>query len=171
MKHHLSQKQNISSRLSVLEKSVNNLLSRSLLLLVFLLSAIAGTAQDVCYLIGTDGVFEANHASATLTKDDLGDYVGEVTFATYEDFGRLKTYEFTITTKLGETADDWDGIERYRYCPEPGDYQIGLNEEKELFTKYDYKQNLTLSLWGWEEMNPTRWVRVSLISKSKGSII
>ena len=145
-------------------------MKKQLTLLFFLLSCLTVWSQDVCYLIGTDGVMEANHASATLTKNELGEYVGEVTFATYEDGASLKTYEFTITTKLGETADDWDGIERYRYCPNPGDYQIGLNEEKELSTKHDYKQNLTLSLWGWEEMNPTRWVKVSL-KKSEGSII
>jgi len=146
-------------------------MKKTISLIMFLLSCMTVWAQDVCYLIGTDGVFEANHASATLTKNDFGEYVGEVTFATYIDGASLKTYEFTITTKLGETADDWDGIERYRYCPNPGDYQIGLNEEKELSTKHDYKQNLTLSLWGWEEMNPTRWVKVSLKSKSVGSII
>lgn len=145
-------------------------MKKQLTLLFFLLSCVTAWSQDVCYLIGTDGVMEANHASATLTKNELGEYVGEVTFATYIDGASLKTYEFTITTKLGETADDWDGIERYRYCPNPGDYQIGLNEEKELSTKHDYKQNLTLSLWGWEEMNPTRWVKVSL-KKSEGSII
>lgn len=145
-------------------------MKKQLTLLFFLLSCVTAWSQDVCYLIGTDGVMEANHASATLTKNELGEYVGEVTFATYNDGASLKTYEFTITTKLGETADDWDGIKRYRYCPNPGDYQIGLNEEKELSTKHDYKQNLTLSLWGWEEMNPTRWVKVSL-KKSEGSII
>lgn len=55
-------------------------------------------------MIGTDGVFEANHASATLTKNAFGEYVGEVTFATFqEEYKDLRTHEFTITTKLGET--------------------------------------------------------------------
>ena len=131
---------------------------------------MAGRAQDVCYLIGTDGVFEANHASATLTKNAFGEYVGEVTFATFqEEYKDLRTHEFTITTKLGETADDWGSIEGSRYCPKAGDYAISLNEEKELFGNYDYKQNLTLALW-WEIDKPL-WVKVTLRSQSKGSII
>lgn len=122
-------------------------------------------------MIGTDGVFEANHASATLTKNAFGEYVGEVTFATFwdEDKMDLRTHEFTITTKLGETADDWGSIEGNRYCPKAGDYAISLNEEKELFGNYDYKQNLTLALW-WEIDKPL-WVKVTLRSQSKGSII
>ena len=136
---------------------------------MFLLSCMAAWAQDVCYLIGTDGVFEANHASATLTKNEFGDYVGEVAFATIWDEKGLRTHEFTITTKLGETADDWESIKGSRYCPNAGDYQIGLNEEKELFGKYDYEQNLTLKLW-WEIEKPL-WVKVTLRNQSKGSII
>lgn len=121
-------------------------------------------------MIGTDGVFEANHASATLTKNAFGEYVGEVTFATFwDDKMGLRTHEFTITTKLGETADDWGSIEGSRYCPKAGDYAISLNEEKELFGNYDYKQNLTLALW-WEIDKPL-WVKVTLRSQSKGSII
>lgn len=120
-------------------------------------------------MIGTDGVFEANHASATLTKNESGEYVGEVAFATFWDGASLRTHEFTITTKLGETADDWESIERNRYCPNAGDYQIRLNEEKELYTKYDYKQNLTLTLWG--EIDKPLWVKVTLKSEDEGSII
>lgn len=144
-------------------------MKKSISLIMFLLSCMAVWAQEVCYLIGTDGVFEANHASATLTKNDFGEYVGEVTFATFWDVASLKTHEFTITTKLGETADDWESIERNRYCPEPGDYLIYLNEEKELYTKYDYKQNLTLSRQ--YEIDKPLWVKVTLKSKSEGSII
>lgn len=121
-------------------------------------------------MIGTDGVFEANHASATLTKNAFGEYVGEVTFATFqEEYKDLRTHEFTITTKLGETPDDWGSIEGSRYCPKAGDYAIRLNEEKELFGNNDYKQNLTLTEW-WEIDKPL-WVKVILRSQSKGSII
>lgn len=121
-------------------------------------------------MIGTDGVFEANHASATLTKNAFGEYVGEVTFATFqEEYKDLRTHEFTITTKLGETPDDWGSIEGSRYCPKAGDYRIRPNEEKELFGNYDYKQNLTLTEW-WEIDKPL-WVKVILRSQSKGSII
>ena len=146
-------------------------MKRFTLFIALLTCVLAGRAQDVCYLIGTDGVFEANHASATLTKNAFGEYVGEVTFATFwdEDKMDLRTHEFTITTKLGETADDWGSIEGSRYCPKAGDYAISLNEEKELFGNYDYKQNLTLALW-WEIDKPL-WVKVTLRSQSKGSII
>ena len=147
-------------------------MKKSISLIMFLLSCMAVWAQDVCYLIGTDGVFEANHASATLTKNEFGQYVGEVAFATsWTEWGDFRTHEFTITTKLGETADDWDGIERYRYCPYAGDYLILLNEEKPLFWKYkyDYEQNLTLTLWG--EIDKPLWVKVTLENESRGSII
>lgn len=144
-------------------------MKKSISLIMFLLSCMAVWAQEVCYLIGTDGVFEANHASATLTKNESGEYVGEVAFATFWDGASLRTHEFTITTKLGETADDWESIERNRYCPNAGDYQIRLNEEKELFGKYDYEQNLTLTLWG--EIDKPLWVKVSLKGKYEGSII
>ena len=146
-------------------------MKRFTLFIALLTCVLAGRAQDVCYLIGTDGVFEANHASATLTKNAFGEYVGEVTFATFwdEDKMDLRTHEFTITTKLGETPDDWGSIEGSRYCPKAGDYAISLNEEKELFGNYDYKQNLTLALW-WEIDKPL-WVKVTLRSQSKGSII
>lgn len=144
-------------------------MKKSISLIMFLLSCMAVWAQEVCYLIGTDGVFEANHASATLTKNESGEYVGEVAFATFWDGASLRTHEFTITTKLGETADDWESIERNRYCPNAGDYQIRLNEEKELFGKYDYEQNLTLTLWG--EIDKPLWVKVTLKSKYEGSII
>ena len=96
-------------------------MKRFTLFIALLTCVLAGRAQDVCYLIGTDGVFEANHASATLTKNESGEYVGEVAFATFWDGASLRTHEFTITTKLGETADDWESIERNRYCPNAGD--------------------------------------------------
>ena len=109
MKHHLSQKQNIFSRFSVLEKSVNNLLSRSLLLLVFLLSTIAGTAQDACYLLGTDGEDpQANQASATLTKKSDGVFAGDVAFAS--------PASFYIATTLATSSDDWESIGGDLWC-------------------------------------------------------
>ena len=67
MKHHLSQKQGIRSRLSIVEEKADSQLIRSLLSLAFLFAAMAGTAQDACYLLGTDGEgAKANQASSTL---------------------------------------------------------------------------------------------------------
>ena len=99
MKHHLPQKQNVCSRLTTMEKSANILLSRSLLLLLFLFATMAGTAQDV---LGTDGEDpQANHASATLPKKS-GGYINEESiggcylfcFTGKNDFNK-STYTFT----------------------------------------------------------------------------
>ncbi len=109
MKHQLSQKQNICSCLSVLEKSANNILSRSLPLLVFLFFAMTGTAQDACYLLGTDGEDpQANQASATLTKKSDGVFVGDVAFAS--------PASFYIATTLATSSDDWESIDSDLWC-------------------------------------------------------
>ena len=105
-------------------------MKRFTLFIALLTCVLAGRAQDVCYLIGTDGVFEANHASATLTKNAFGEYVGEVAFATFWDGASLRTHEFTITTKLDENDDDGGSIEGSSYCPKAGKYAISLSGEK-----------------------------------------
>ena len=56
MKYHLPQKQNVCSRLRIMEKNANILLSRSLLSLLFRFATMAGTAQDV---LGTDSCRDA----------------------------------------------------------------------------------------------------------------
>ncbi|MBO7116599.1 MAG: leucine-rich repeat protein [Prevotella sp.] len=78
------------------------------LLIITLGIAIAGYAQDVIYLIGSDGVMEANHASATLTKNENAPYTftGEVTISQND-------VELVITTQLAESADDWESIGNY----------------------------------------------------------
>jgi hypothetical protein len=70
--------------------------------------AIAGHAQDAIYLLGTDGVTEANHASATLTNSENDPYTftGEVTISQND-------VELVITTQLAESADDWTSIKNY----------------------------------------------------------
>ena len=59
---------------------------------------------DVVYLIGNDGIMDANHASATLAKVSDGVYEGEVTFS---------NQFFYVTKKLANSADDWTSIDQY----------------------------------------------------------
>ncbi|MBQ7419410.1 MAG: leucine-rich repeat protein [Prevotella sp.] len=89
------------------------------------------------------------------------------------NWGDFKSYEFTIATKLAETADDWESIRRYRYSANEGDWQIRPKEEKELFGDYKYEQDLTLfGLYDLEGVtSKTLWVKVSLTGTSQGSII
>jgi len=75
------------------------------LILLLLMFAMTAWAQDAVYLLGTDGKMDANHASATLTKNDKGAFVGEVTF---------QEKRFRIATKLVEN-DSWDAIKNYWY--------------------------------------------------------
>ena len=106
MKHHLSQKQGIRSRLSIVEKADSQLI-RSLLSLAFLFAAMAATAQDACYLLGNDSdTPQANQASATLTKVSDGVFQGEVEF---------NSRGFYVATKLASTADDWESLTEEQY--------------------------------------------------------
>ena len=115
MKHHLSQKQGIRSRLSIVEKADSQLI-RSLLSLAFLFAAMAATAQDACYLLGNDSdTPQANQASATLTKVSDGVFQGEVEF---------NSRGFYVATKLASTADDWESIDNGVWC---GNSKYGRN--------------------------------------------
>ena len=116
MKHHLSQKQGIRSRLSIVEEKADSQLIRSLLSLAFLFAAMAGTAQDACYLLGNDSdTPQANHASATLTKVSDGVFQGEVNF---------NSNGFYVATKLASTAEDWESIDNDVWC---GNSKYGRN--------------------------------------------
>ena len=114
MKHHLSQKQDIHSRLDMKERNADRTSSRSILFLAFLFTAVAATAQDACYLLGNDSdTPQANHASATLTKVSDGVFQGEVNF---------NSKGFYVATKLASTADDWESIDNDVWC---GNYKYG----------------------------------------------
>ena len=64
-------------------------------------AAIEARQKDFCYLIGTDGILEANHASATLTRVSEGVYEGNVTYSG----------QFYVATKLAKSANDWTSID------------------------------------------------------------
>ena len=54
-------------------------MKKSIITMMVLMLTCAAWAQDVCYLVGTDGKKEANKASVTLTKESNGVFkVGEV---------------------------------------------------------------------------------------------
>lgn len=90
---------------------------KNLLLYALLLFAIMTKAQNVVYLIGTDGRMEANHASATLVKNDKGAYTGEVTFT---------NDEFLITTKLASSPSDWNSIQSCCWTGNWGDDNVRI---------------------------------------------
>jgi len=98
------------------EEKADSQLIRSLLSLAFLFAAMAGTAQDACYLLGNDSdTPQANHASATLTKVSDGVFQGEVNF---------NSKGFYVATKLASTADDWESIDNDVWC---GNSKYGRN--------------------------------------------
>ena len=84
---------------------------------------------DVVYLIGTDGVMEANHASATLAKVSDGVYEGEVTYS---------NQFFYVTKKLARN-DDWSSIDEYVWA---GNQESGrvLNEGEPLTMSRSYSE-------------------------------
>lgn len=121
--------------------------------MALLTCVLAGRAQDACYLLGTDKIMEANHASAMLEKQKEGVFAAEVTF---------DAPEFTIATQLGTTADGWSRIRNYRWGGRPSDEHISVGEDKELL-KYDKsKQNL----WFDGNTGQTYWVKVTFVNES-----
>ena len=144
-----------------------------LLLWAVLLFTMMAKAQDVIYLIGTDGIREANHASATLTKNEKGAYTGEVLFT---------EREFTITTQLASSDNDWDALWTYRWGPkESWDDYVFVGEERTILTKLKYNDDSGVyarNLWlipeeddwdgdGWKR---TYWVKITFEQADYGHI-
>lgn len=119
--------------------------------MALLTCVLAGRAQDACYLLGTDKIMEANHASAMLEKQKEGVFAAEVTF---------DAPEFTIATQLGTTADGWDGIRNYRWGPY--DEPIKVGEDKELVKYGKSMQNLWLD----GNTGQTYWVKVTFVEEN-----
>ena len=122
-------------------------MKRFTLFIALLTCVLAGRAQDACYLLGTDGIMEANHASATLEKMKEGVFAADVTF---------DAEEFTVATQLGTTADGWRDIMYYRWGPDGEDISVG--EEKELFGYKYNRQNLRFVDCN---IGETYWVKVT----------
>lgn len=98
-------------------------MKKSIITMMVLMQTCAAWAQDVCYLVGTDGKKEANKASVTLTKESNGVFKGEVTFT---EEGR----EFFIATELGNW-DEPDKVESFCYGPKAAGSPIVLGTVQE----------------------------------------
>lgn len=84
-----------------------SLLKLLMSLLMIMTATVTASAQ--CYILGNDGNWQTDKASAELQKTDIdGVYEGEVTFAPNAKY-------FGIVTKLTEEPDDWLGLLEYRY--------------------------------------------------------
>ena len=89
------------------------------------------TASAQCYILGNDGNWRTDKASAELQKTDIdGVYEGEVTFAT-------DALYFTIVTKLTEEHDDWLGLLEYRYGPAKADQLLSYNNPEAMVSQKD----------------------------------
>lgn len=106
-----------------MEKSLLKLLMS---LLMIMTATVTASAQ--CYILGNDGNWQTNKASAELQKTDIdGVYEGEVTFAPNAKY-------FGIVTKLTEGPDDWYGLREYRYGPAKADQLLSYNNPEAMFS-------------------------------------
>lgn len=86
-----------------------SLLKLLMSLLMIMTATVTASAQ--CYILGNDGNWQTNKASAELQKTDIdGVYEGEVTFAPKANY-------FGIVTKLTEEPGQWSVLREYRYGP------------------------------------------------------
>ena len=86
-----------------------SLLKLLMSLLMIMTATVTASAQ--CYILGNDGNWQTNKASAELPKTDIdGVYEGEVTFAPNANY-------FGIVTKLTEKPGQWSVLREYRYGP------------------------------------------------------
>lgn len=87
------------------------------------------TASAQCYILGNDGNWQTDKASAELQKTDIdGVYEGEVTFAPNAKY-------FGIVTKLTEEPDDWLGLLEYRYGPAKANQLLSYNNPEAMVSK------------------------------------
>ena len=89
------------------------------------------TASAQCYILGNDGNWQTDKASAELQKTDIdGVYEGEVTFAPNANY-------FGIVTKLTEEPDDWLGLLEYRYGPAKANQLLSYNNPEAMVFQKD----------------------------------
>lgn len=106
-----------------------SLLKLLMSLLMIMTATVTASAQ--CYILGNDGNWRTDKASAELQKTDIdGVYEGEVTFAT-------DALYFTIVTKLTEEHDDWLGLLEYRYGPAKADQLLSYNNPEAMVSQKD----------------------------------
>ena len=106
-----------------------SLLKLLMSLLMIMTATVTASAQ--CYILGNDGNWQTNKASAELQKTDIdGVYEGEVTFAPNAKY-------FGIVTKLTEEPDDWLGLLEYRYGPAKADQLLSYNNPEAMVFQKD----------------------------------
>ncbi len=110
-------------------------LRKSIMMMMLMLPLAVG-AQNVCYLLGTDGIMEANHASATLPKVSDGVFEGEVTFADTDE-----TLRFYVATKLADSADDWESIDNNVWAADRSNRNIKFDTAVPLSQGYSTRNN------------------------------
>ena len=109
-----------------MKKSLLNLLMS---LLMIMTATVTASAQ--CYILGNDGNWQTDKASAELQKTDIeGVYEGEVTFAPNAKY-------FGIVTKLTEEPDDWLGLLEYRYGPAKANQLLSYNNPEAMVFQKD----------------------------------
>ena len=106
-----------------------SLLKHFMSALMIMLATVTASAQ--CYILGNDGNWQTDKASAELQKTDIdGVYEGEVTFAPNAKY-------FGIVTKLTEEPDDWLGLLEYRYGPAKADQLLSYNNPEAMVFQKD----------------------------------
>lgn len=106
-----------------------SLLKLLMSLLMIMTATVTASAQ--CYILGNDGNWQTDKASAELQKTDIdGVYEGEVTFAPNAKY-------FGIVTKLTEEPDDWLGLLEYRYGPAKANQLLSYNNPEAMVFQKD----------------------------------
>lgn len=106
-----------------------SLLKLLMSLLMIMTATVTASAQ--CYILGNDGNWQTDKASAELQKTDIdGVYEGEVTFAPNAKF-------FGIVTNLTEEPDDWLGLLEYRYGPAKANQLLSYNNPEAMVFQKD----------------------------------
>lgn len=102
-----------------------------LLMSLLMIMTATVTASAQCYILGNDGNWQTDKASAELQKTDIdGVYEGEVTFAPNANY-------FGIVTKLTGEPDDWLGLLEYRYGPAKANQLLSYNNPEAMVFQKD----------------------------------
>lgn len=88
--------------------------------------------ETVIYFIGDDNNWALNTYFAKIPEVSDGVYEGQVKF---------EVGYFAIGTKLGNTTNDWDTFNAYRFCPQADGEPMGAYSESPIFTYGDISSN------------------------------
>ena len=106
-----------------------SLLKLLMSLLMIMTATVTASAQ--CYILGNDGNWQTDKASAELQKTDIdGVYEGEVTFAPNAKY-------FGIVTKLTEEPGQWSSLREYRYGPAKANQLLSYDNPQEMVFQKD----------------------------------